>query len=80
MLGRPSEPDRDTVDASLGAPPPAMPRWVKVFAAGVVALMLLLAVVLLVSGGGHGPARHGAGAIGGGDGSALSAGFEHQRR
>lgn len=38
--------------------PPGVPRWVKVFAAASVALLVLVAAVLLVVGGGHGPSRH----------------------
>jgi len=56
-----------------------MPRWVKLFAAGIIALILLAVVVLLVSGGEHGPSRHGAQAIGG-DAPALSTTLESQRR
>ena len=35
-----------------------VPRWVKVFAASVVALILIGVAVMLLSGGQHGPGRH----------------------
>jgi hypothetical protein len=37
-----------------------MPRWVKVSAIVMGALILLVVVVLLAGGGEHGPRRHGA--------------------
>lgn len=79
MLGPPAPFDSDTPAGSSGARPPGMPRWVKLFAAGIIALILLAVVVLLVSGGEHGPSRHGAQAIGG-DAPALSTTLESQRR
>ena len=38
------------------------PRWVKVFAAVALAVLVVVAVVLLV-GSGHGPGRHAAEAV-----------------
>lgn len=35
-----------------------MPRWVKVFIAVGMALMVLLVVGMLLTGGRHGPGRH----------------------
>ena len=37
---------------------PSMPRWVKVFGIGAIALLLLIAIIMFVSGGEHGPGRH----------------------
>ena len=80
MLGPPSEADPETTDGSDGVAAPGVPRWVKLFAAGAVVLILLVAVVLFVGGGEHGPGRHATGAIGGGHVSALSVTVEPQRR
>ena len=74
MLGPPSEPDRRTADRSGGAAAPGAPRWVKLFAAGAVVLILLLAIMLFVGGGEHGPGRHVA--SGEGPAFALRATFE----
>ena len=38
--------------------PPPMPRWVKVFAAIAVILVLLVVVALIWFPGKHGPGRH----------------------
>ncbi|WP_175637409.1 hypothetical protein [Sinomonas mesophila] len=35
-----------------------MPRWVKVFAAVFIAVVVLLVAVAILSGGQHGPGRH----------------------
>ena len=54
MVDPPEESAR--ADKTIGPP-----RWVKIFAA-IALLVLLLFVVLLVTGGGeHGPGRHGSG-------------------
>lgn len=79
MLGPPARSDSDPTNGPSGARPPGMPRWVKLFVAGLAGLILLVVVVLLVSGGEHGPSRHGAQAIGG-DASTLSTILESPRR
>jgi hypothetical protein len=35
-----------------------MPRWVKIFIAAAVALIVLMVVAMLLIGGHHGPGRH----------------------
>ncbi len=37
---------------------PPVPRWVKVFAAVFIAVVVLLVAVAILSGGQHGPGRH----------------------
>jgi len=51
-----------------GAARPGTPRWVKVFGAIAVVLVLLVGILLL-SGGNHGPGRH----TGSGDGRQTTA-------
>lgn len=46
-----------------GSTPPGMPRWVKVLATAVLAVVLVLVVIMLVVGGEHGPGIH-TGAVG----------------
>lgn len=41
-----------------GAQDAGVPRWVKVFAAAAIALLLVGVAVMLLSGGEHGPGRH----------------------
>jgi hypothetical protein len=50
----------DDADTPLDRELPAgTPRWVKVFAAIALVVVVLFVVVLLVRGGDHGPGRHG---------------------
>jgi len=35
-----------------------VPRWVKAFLIGVVAVVLLLIAAMVITGGRHGPGRH----------------------
>ena len=39
--------------------PPALPRWVKLLALGVLVAVIVLVVVMLLVGGEHGPGMHG---------------------
>ncbi len=42
-----------------GDGPPPMPRWVKAFGIGVLALILLVVIMMVAGAGGHhGPGRH----------------------
>jgi hypothetical protein len=42
-----------------GDGPPPMPRWVKAFGTGVLALILLVIIMMVAGvGGHHGPGRH----------------------
>ena len=53
----PSDPSAGGEDDGLSTT--GAPRWVKVFAAVVLALALLVVIVLLAGGvGGHGPGQH----------------------
>ena len=57
-----STPDPEGASDSPAADHPGAPRWVKVFVALAVLVVLAVGVKLLV-GGGHGPGRH----LGGGE-------------
>ena len=51
-------PRRDTAGVGAdGAPPPGMPRWVKLSLILMVVLVLVVVIVMLIAGG-HGPSRH----------------------
>ena len=52
----------ETVEEPEGAPDLASaqtPRWVKIFGAIALVVIVLFVVVLLIRGGEHGPGRHG---------------------
>ena len=54
------ERDPETTAAPV-APTAGTPRWVKVFGAIALAVIVLFVVVLLARGGEHGPGRHSGG-------------------
>jgi uncharacterized cupredoxin-like copper-binding protein len=66
MAALPPDAGDDTGVTSDSESAPGMPRWVKVSALIVGAIVLFAIGVMLVSGqmGGHGPGRHGAGGSG----------------
>jgi hypothetical protein len=51
-----TEPSLDAHD--VRAVPPGIPRWLKVSALVVAALIVLVIAVMLLAGGNHGPGRH----------------------
>ena len=59
MLDPATPPDPSAGGEDHGFSTTGAPRWVKVFAAIVLALALLVVIVLLAGGaGGHGPGQH----------------------
>jgi hypothetical protein len=50
--------------ASTDDAPPGMPRWVKLSARVVAAIILLGIVAMLLAGGDHGPSRHAQASVG----------------
>ena len=63
MTDPPSHPDTTSGtnrDTNRGQPP-GMPRWVKVSALLVGALVLALVAIMVIGGGDHGPSRHAVG-------------------
>jgi hypothetical protein len=61
MADPPAQPDTDDdTGAPLDREPPAgTPRWVKVFGAIALVVVVLFVLVLILRGGEHGPGRHG---------------------
>jgi hypothetical protein len=54
------KPDRDALPASdvLGGRPPGVPRWLKVSAVVMAAVIVLVLIGMVLVGGDHGPGRH----------------------
>jgi hypothetical protein len=52
--------------------PPGAPRWVKVFAAIALTVVVVIAIMLLVGGADHGLGRHSSGGAGGNSASSST--------